>query len=139
VNGADFRSSSPFSRISVTPGGIGRSPGFTTVAVITLAVAIGINGGVFTIAGTMLFLGVTHKSIPAIAFSRLPAHFECRVFRVVYPEDIAYSEDIRQRGGQPARRDSGYVRAAWCSRSSHCREEQRAADRALQVPMWALD
>jgi putative ABC transport system permease protein len=34
-----------------------RSPGFTTVAVMTLAVAIGINAGVFTVAGTVLFGG----------------------------------------------------------------------------------
>src|ERR1700733_158626 len=32
-----------------------RSPGFTAVAVMTLAVAIGINAGVFTVAGTVLF------------------------------------------------------------------------------------
>jgi putative ABC transport system permease protein len=37
--------------------GMGRSPGFTTVAVMTLAVAIGINAAVFTIAGTVLFGG----------------------------------------------------------------------------------
>jgi putative ABC transport system permease protein len=34
-----------------------RSPGFTAVAVMTLAVAIGINTGVFTVAGTVLFGG----------------------------------------------------------------------------------
>ena len=37
--------------------GMRRSPGFTAVAVMTLAVAIGINTGVFTIAGTVLFGG----------------------------------------------------------------------------------
>src|SRR3984885_4662736 len=37
--------------------GMRRSPGFTTVAVMTLAVAIGINAGVFTVAGTVLFGG----------------------------------------------------------------------------------
>lgn len=36
---------------------MGRSPGYTAVAVITLAVAIGINTGVFTIARTVLFGG----------------------------------------------------------------------------------
>ena len=36
---------------------MGRSPGFTAVAVMTLAVAIGINTGVFTVAGTLLFGG----------------------------------------------------------------------------------
>ena len=34
-----------------------RSPGFTAVAVMTLAVAIGINAGVFTVARTLLFGG----------------------------------------------------------------------------------
>jgi putative ABC transport system permease protein len=37
--------------------GMRRSPGFTTVAVMTLAVAIGINAGVFAVAGTVLFGG----------------------------------------------------------------------------------
>ena len=37
--------------------GMGRSPGFTTVAVMTLAVAIGINTGVFTIGRVVLFGG----------------------------------------------------------------------------------
>jgi hypothetical protein len=51
--------------------------------------------------------------------------------RTLNVKKITYSEDIRQPGGQPARRDSGYARAAWCSRSSHCREEQRTADRCV--------
>lgn len=34
-----------------------RSPGFTAVAVMTLAIAIGINAGVFTVARTLLFGG----------------------------------------------------------------------------------
>jgi len=37
--------------------GLQRSPGFAAVAVMTLAVAIGINAGVFTVAGTVLFGG----------------------------------------------------------------------------------
>ncbi len=37
--------------------GMRRSPGFTAVAVMTLAVAIGINAGVFTVARTILFGG----------------------------------------------------------------------------------
>ena len=36
---------------------MGRSPGFTAVAVMTLGIAIGINAGVFTIARTVLFGG----------------------------------------------------------------------------------
>ena len=36
---------------------LGRSPGFTATAIVTLAVAIGINAGVFTIARTVLFGG----------------------------------------------------------------------------------
>src|SRR5579872_938013 len=40
--------------------GLRRSPGFTVTAIATLAVAIGINAGVFTIAGTVLFGGYPH-------------------------------------------------------------------------------
>jgi hypothetical protein len=58
---------------------------------------------------------------------------------VFFEFQIADSKDTWQPGGPPARRDSGYARATWCSRSSHCREEQRTADRALQVTMLALD
>src|SRR5690348_14734599 len=36
---------------------LGRSPGFAATAIVTLAVAIGINAGVFTIARTVLFGG----------------------------------------------------------------------------------
>ncbi len=43
--------------VSYALRGMGRSPGFTAVAVMTLAVAIGINTGVFTVAGTLLFGG----------------------------------------------------------------------------------
>src|ERR1700728_3042120 len=43
--------------VRVAVRGLRRSPGFTITAIATLAVAIGINAGVFTVAGTVLFGG----------------------------------------------------------------------------------
>ena len=67
--------------------GMRRSPGFTAVAVAILAVAIGINAGVFTIARVVLF-GGSPGLAASVGFARL---LQSQLFSVSSTDPATYA------------------------------------------------